>query len=185
MTILRAALGQNTIRDWRTSGGRLLALLFALCISLAIILGWEHIERLGVYGYPAVFLVTLFGSATLILPAPSFAFVFAAGSALDPVGVAIVAGLGAAIGELTGYLAGYSGQEVLEARPLYIRIESWMKKSGALVIFLLGAIPNPAFDAGGFFAGILRMPVWQFVVAAWLGKSLRFGVLAYLGLLTL
>ena len=60
-----------------------------------------------------------------------------------------------------------------------------MNKSGALVIFLLGAIPNPAFDAGGFIAGILRMPMWQFVVAAWLGKSLRFGVLAYLGLLTL
>jgi membrane protein YqaA with SNARE-associated domain len=182
MTVLQTALGQDTIRDWRTSGGRLLALLFTLCISIVIILGWEHIERLGVYGYPAVFLVTLFGSATLVLPAPSFAFVFAAGSTLDPVGVAIVAGFGAAIGELTGYIAGYSGQCILEAKPLYHRIESWMNKSGFLVIFLLGAIPNPAFDAGGFVAGILRMPMWQFIIAAWLGKSLRFSVLAYLGL---
>jgi membrane protein YqaA with SNARE-associated domain len=164
MTVLQAALGQDTIRDWRTSSRRLIALLFALFISVAIILGWEHIERLGV------------------LPAPSFAFVFAAGSTLDPVGVAIVAGFGAAIGELTGYFAGYSGQGVLEAKPLYHRIESWMNKSGVLVIFLLGAIPNPVFDAGGFIAGILRMPVWQFIIAAWFGKSLRFSVLAYLGL---
>jgi membrane protein YqaA with SNARE-associated domain len=185
MTVLPTTISRAPSQERRWTVGRILALVLALAITAGIFLGWNKFEQLGVYGYPAVFLVSLLGSATLVLPAPSFAFVFAAGAVFDPLAVAIIAGLGAALGEMTGYLAGYSGQGILEDRPLYRRIERWMHKAGARVIFLLAAIPNPAFDAGGIFAGILRLPVWQFILAAWVGKSLRFWVVAYAGLLTL
>ena len=36
------------------------------------------------------------------------------GAIFNPIGVAVAAGLGAAIGELSGYLAGFSGQGVVE-----------------------------------------------------------------------
>ena len=60
-----------------------------------------------------------------------------------------------------------------------------MKRWGPLAVFVLAFIPNPAFDIAGITAGALHMPVWQFLLAAWLGKSLRFILLAALGKLML
>ena len=160
---------------------RVVGLLFVLALSAAILFGWDEIKQLGAYGYPAVFLVSLIASAAFLLPAPGVALVFAAGGVLDPVAVGLIAGLGAAVGELTGYAVGLSGQTVFDSQPFYWHIEDWMRKSGALAIFVLAAVPNPFFDIGGLIAGVMRMPVWRFVLSAWLGKSLRFIVLAYLG----
>jgi membrane protein YqaA with SNARE-associated domain len=155
--------------------------LAAIGITVGIILLRDHIQEFAVYGYPGIFVISFVGNATLILPAPSFAVVFAVGGALNPLLVGIVAGLGATLGELTGYLAGVGGRYAIEKRRLYIRIERWMRKGGPLVIFLLALIPNPAFDVGGIVAGALKMPVWQFVLAAWAGKSIRFTLLALSG----
>lgn len=158
------------------------AVLAAVGISVGIVLLRDHIKEFAIYGYPGVFLVSLIGNATLILPAPSYAVVFAVGGALNPVAVGIVAGLGAALGELTGYLAGVGGRAVVEDRALYHRLENRMRsKGGLIVIFLLALVPNPAFDIGGIVAGTLRMPVWQFVLAAWAGKSIRFMLVAFGG----
>lgn len=160
---------------------RVAATLIAIGITVGIILVRDHIKRFAVYGYPGVFLVSLIGNATIILPAPSYAIVFAVGGALNPLAVGIVAGLGAALGEMTGYLAGVGGRAVIEDRALYRRFETWIHKGGILVIFLLALIPNPAFDIGGMIAGALKMPVWHFLAAAWAGKSIRFALLALSG----
>ncbi len=171
--------------------GRVAAVLLAVGITVGIVLSREQIQRFSVYGYPAVFLISLIGNATIILPTPSMAIVFGVGGALNPVAVGIVAGLGSALGELTGYLAGVGGRAVIENRDLYSRLEKWMRKRGILVIFVLGIIPNPAFDVGGMVAGALGMPVWHFLLAAWAGKSLRLIILAlggqwvFSGLLTI
>lgn len=170
-------------RRWQEQVGRVVAILAVLGISVGIMLGRDKIEHLAAFGYPAVFLISLLGNATVVLPAPSFAVVLAAGSTLDPVWVGLAAGLGAAMGEMTGYLAGIGGQAVIEDRPLFRRIEQWMGKSGMLVIFLLGAIPNPFFDVGGMIAGVVRMPIWRFILAGWLGKSIRFSMVALTGTL--
>jgi membrane protein YqaA with SNARE-associated domain len=166
-------------RHWLVS---VAAVLAAIGISVGIVLLRDHIKGFAIYGYPGVFLISFIGNATLILPAPSYAVVFAVGGSLNPVAVGIVAGLGAALGELTGYLAGVGGRAVVEDRALYCRLENRMhSKGGLIVIFLLALIPNPAFDIGGIVAGTLRMPVWQFVLAAWAGKSIRFILLAFSG----
>ncbi len=166
-------------RHWLMS---VAAVLAAIGISVGIVLLRDHIKDFAVYGYPGVFLISLIGNATLILPAPSYAVVFAVGGALNPVAVGIVAGLGAALGELTAYLAGVGGRAVVENRALYHRLENRIRsKGGVVAIFLLALIPNPAFDIGGIVAGTLRMPVWQFVLAAWAGKSIRFMLVAFSG----
>ncbi|UCG24467.1 MAG: VTT domain-containing protein, partial [Chloroflexota bacterium] len=184
-TSFPSSLNQNIGTEWRSVVAREAWVVLVLVMSAAKLLAWDEIERLGAYGYPAVFLVSLVANAAFLLPAPGIALVFAAGSVLDPVAVGVIAGLGAALGELTGYLVGLSGQTAFEDRPLYWRIERWMRKSGTMAIFLLAAIPNPVFDVGGLIAGVLRMPAWRFVLGAWLGKSLRFVMLAYFGSLTI
>jgi membrane protein YqaA with SNARE-associated domain len=161
--------------------GRVAAVLVAIGITLGIILARNYIRQFAVYGYPGVFFVSLLGNATIIVPAPSYAVVFAVGGALNPIAVGVAAGLGAALGEITGYLAGIGGRTVVEERDLYRRFESWMRRGGVLAIFLLALIPNPAFDVGGIVAGTIRMPVWAFVLAAWAGKSIRFTLLAFSG----
>lgn len=187
MTSIQGSINQNfgfsgrALRD--SSVLRAGGLLVMLALSAAILYGWDEIARLGAYGYPAVFLASLIASAAFLLPAPGVALVFAAGGVLDPVAVGLIAGLGAAVGELTGYVVGMSGQTVLDNQPFYWHIERWMRKSGTLAIFVLAAVPNPFFDVGGLIAGVLRMPAWRFVLSAWLGKSLRFAVLAFAGTL--
>jgi membrane protein YqaA with SNARE-associated domain len=153
-------------------------LLFAVGITIIIILRRDQIEHLAVYGYPANFLVSLLSSATVIVPTPSFALVLVTGSVLNPVGVGIAAGLGAALGEMTGYLAGFSGQRIFHEWPLYQRVQRLMEKSDTLIIFIMAFVPNPVFDVGGIIAGIMRMPAWRFLLACCVGKSLRFVLLA-------
>lgn len=161
--------------------GSLAAILGAVAITVVLILLRDQIAKFNAFGYPAIFLISLVGNATIVLPAPSVAVVFGLGAALNPVLVGIVAGLGSALGELTGYLAGVGGRLVVEDRQLYERIERWMRQRGMLVIFVLGLIPNPAFDVGGMIAGGLKMPVWKFILAAWAGKGLRLVIFALSG----
>lgn len=141
----------------------------------------DHVEEFAAYGYPGIFLVALMANATVILPAPGVAVVFAMGSIFNPLGVAFAAGAGGAIGELTGYLTGFSGQAVVENTQLYNRILPWVQKYGAWVILVLSAIPNPFFDTAGIAAGIAKLPVWKFMLACWIGQTIKMAMFAYAG----
>jgi membrane protein YqaA with SNARE-associated domain len=155
----------------------------AVAVSIIIVLLTTHyrheLQRLGDAGYLGLFIVSVIGNATIIIPAPVFVVACAAGMVYGPLPVGIVSGLGAALGELTGYYAGYGGAAVIPEGKWYRRMEEFMRQHGMLAIFLLAAIPNPLFDVGGMIAGILQMPVLKFVLAAWLGKAIRLGVMAY------
>ena len=163
--------------------GRIAAFVFVIALSVASIVWSDRIENLPIYGYPAIFLVSLLGNLSVIFPAPSYLVVFAAGGSgtLDPIAVGVIAGLGATLGELTGYLAGASGKGVVENRPLYQRIRRAVEKWGVGIIFMLGLIPNFFFDIGGMVAGATRMSIWRFILAAWLGKSIRLTIVAMTG----
>lgn len=128
-------------------------------------------------------LLVLFGlaalsSATLILPAPGLALTALAGTAGDPVVVGVVAGLGQAVGELTGYLAGWSGRTLLPDNSTTRRLTRWLQRRGVLVIALLALIPNPLFDVAGIAAGALRMPVLHYLGAAAVGKIIKNVIVA-------
>ena len=49
------------------------------------------------------------------------------------------------------------------------------------VIFVAAAIPNPFFDAVGIVAGATRMPLGWFWIACFLGKTIRFWLIALAG----
>ncbi len=168
-------------RNWRSVAGRLLGILLIIGISIAIFSLRERIEQLKSLGYGGAFITMLLGNATIILPAPGLTLVFALGAALNPVLVGLAAGAGAALGELTGYFAGFSGRVVVEDRELYQRFENWMRRYGLAAILVLAIIPNPFFDLAGLVAGALRFTWWRFLLVAWVGKTAQGILVAYAG----
>lgn len=141
----------------------------------------DKVDQFAAYGYPGIFLVMLLANATVILPAPGVAVVFGMGAVFHPLGVALAAGAGGALGELTGYLAGYGGQAVVENTGIYNRILPWVQKYGAWVIFILASFPNPFFDMAGIAAGISKIPLWKFLLACWAGQTIKMALFAFAG----
>lgn len=168
-------------RNWLARYWKLAFIPLSLLISCIVIANRQRLQDAAIYGYPGVFVVSLLGNATIFFPAPSLALVFAMGGVLNPLWVGIAAGAGEALGELTGFMAGYGGQVVVERYDIYHRFRRYMERYGLIAIFILSAIPNPFFDLAGLAAGTLRFPVWQFLLACWAGKTIKTVVVAYLG----
>ena len=160
---------------------RVLAVVLVIGLSIFLYLNRSRVQELEEYGYPGIFLFNVLANATLILPVPGVLVTSLMGGVFNPFWVAIAAGSGAAIGELSGYLAGFGGQVVAERTSVYNRMEEWMKKYGAWAVLVLAFIPNPLFDLGGLIAGTLRMPVLKFLAWCALGKILKMMLFAYGG----
>ncbi len=173
--------GGPFLSGWRLTAARVLALVAVVAITVFIFLIRDQAERLQAYGYPGIFLISLLANATVILPAPGLAVTFAMGAVFNPVLVALAAGAGATLGELTGYLAGFSGQAVVQNTAAYERIKRWMKDNDAWTLVALAFIPSPLFDLAGAVAGALRIRISRFLVWVWIGKTLKMLAIAYAG----
>jgi uncharacterized membrane protein YdjX (TVP38/TMEM64 family) len=167
--------------DRKTRVLQIAGLVFVISITIAIFLLRDKIPNLEVYGYPGIFILSIIANATIILPVPGVLITSAMGVVFDPFWVAVAAGAGAGIGELTGYLAGFSGRRVIEKVGWHERMVKWMKKYGDPTILVLALIPNPAFDLAGISAGMLKLPIWRFLIWCILGKILKMLVFAYGG----
>lgn len=163
------------------TAARILAFVAVIVITLLVYSVRDQAAKLAVYGYPGIFLISFLAYATVLLPAPGVAVVFAMGAVFHPIGVALAAGTGAALGETTGYLIGFSGQGVVERADIYEKLTTWMQRNGPLTVFLLAAIPNPFFDMAGVIAGALKMPYLKFIVWCWCGQVIKMLVFAYAG----
>jgi uncharacterized membrane protein YdjX (TVP38/TMEM64 family) len=154
---------------------RLVALLLSLGLTILIFGYRNQLSRFSSYSYLGLFVVSLVGNATVLLPVPSLAATFVAGGVFNPVLAGFVSGAGMALGELSGYLAGYGGTAIVETKDhvLFQRLQGWMQQHGSLTIFLLSAVPNPIFDLAGVAAGMSHFPISRFLLASFLGKSLK------------
>ena len=164
-----------------TNGLRVLALLAVIAITVYVYEIRDHIKDFEAYGYPGIFLIALLANATVFIPAPGVAVVFAMGSIFNPLLVGLSAGTGGALGELSGYLAGFSGQAVVEKTHIYARIHPWVEKYGGWAILVFAAIPNPFFDVAGLAAGVAKMPLWRFLLFCWVGKMIKMLAFALAG----
>jgi uncharacterized membrane protein YdjX (TVP38/TMEM64 family) len=160
---------------------RLAGIVFALALTVTIFVFRDQLQRAERYGYLGIFIISVLGNATIVLPVPTFVTAFAGGGVFNPVLVGLISAAGATIGELTGYLAGISGKAVVENREMYARFQRWMQRYGLIALFVLAAIPNPFFDLAGIIAGVSRVPLYQFMLVTWAGKIVKFLIIAYLG----
>ncbi len=116
---------KNSKTNWLLIA-RILALIVVIAITVLVFMIRDRADEFAAYGYPGIFLLALISNATVLIPAPGLAVVFAMGAVFNPVGIALAAGAGGALGELSGYLAGFSGP----AKQL-LRTMIYMKNSTA------------------------------------------------------
>jgi uncharacterized membrane protein YdjX (TVP38/TMEM64 family) len=170
--------------------------LSTLLLALAIIVtvGWLYLrypdffENLKAYankgalfGYGATFVISVILNATVIIPVSNMTIITGLGAILPlPWLVGLVGGLGAGFGEMTGYVVGRSGRDLLAKNKMYTRVERWVKRWGWIAVLLLSIFPL-LFDVVGIIAGAMRMPLWRFFLATWLGRTISYVTVAYLG----
>jgi uncharacterized membrane protein YdjX (TVP38/TMEM64 family) len=160
---------------------RALALVAVIAITVYIYSIRERVEEFRALGYWGGFLIALLANATVLLPAPGVAIISWMGSIFNPLGVGLAAGTGGTIGELSGYLAGFSGQAVIERTDVYNRMRPWVTRYGGWAILVLSAIPNPFFDIAGIAAGIAKMPLRTFLIFTWVGQCIKMTLFALAG----
>jgi membrane protein YqaA with SNARE-associated domain len=133
------------------------------------------------WGYLGVFLVNAISSATIILPLPGFVVTLAFATALNPWLLAVSAGLGSAVGELTGYAVGRGGREAIKEKyeKWFAHADRWVQRHGPFpIILLFAAAPLPT-DIVGLLSGIIRYDVRKFFLAVAVGKIIRHLILIF------
>jgi len=136
------------------------------------------------YGYFGIFLISLVGAMSIFFPIPYTVVIFTLGgaSSLDPLLIASAAGLGAAMGEFTGYLLGFGGRKAIGER--YKRKMDFLVKLfnrfGPIVIFLFALTPLPD-DLLFIPLGVMRYSIIRAFIPALIGKFSMNLIVAYSG----
>lgn len=170
-----------TLRKLAIVGG---IVLFVAFLAYAIIVRPDA-STLQSFGYPGVTILMFFSSGSILFPAPGFAAVLAAAPTLNlnPLLVGLFAGIGAATGELAGYLVGSGGNRILalSENKRWMRARRWLQRHGFLAILGFALIPNPFFDVIGVLAGSLSYSVQRFWLACAIGNSAKYATISVLG----
>ena len=133
-------------------------------------------------GFAGVLAVNVIGSASVIVPVPGLAVVCGASAGdvgLNPVLLGLAGGFGSTVGEMSGYLAGYGGNTLIQRSKHYERFRQLVIRNGGMALFVLSVIPNPLFDIAGIAAGSLGYPLKRFLLYVLAGKVIKFVVVAY------
>lgn len=140
------------------------------------------------YGYLGIFLISLLGAMSIFLPVPYTVVIFILGGlpTFNPIWIAVAAGLGAAIGEFSGYLIGVGGRRVIKDK--YKKkmdfLTKLFKKYGPVAIFVFALTPLPD-DLLFIPLGVMRYNLLRAFLPAILGKFLSNLIIAYSGRLSL
>lgn len=77
---------------------RILVLILVLGVTACIFVFRDRLANLAGYGYLGAFLISLLSSATILLPVPGIAVIFALGATYNPYLVGLAAGAGFSLG---------------------------------------------------------------------------------------
>lgn len=148
------------------------AVLTTLLLFGGILYFREALEGLGDWGYAGGFVIALANSSTVVLP--SLGDIVIAGMAVvfNPWLLGLVAGFGAALGELTAYVVGASGALIMRDTRIYRLLLRIASRWGGFAVFVFAALPLP-MDVAGLWAGSVRYPAWLFLAWAIPGKIIK------------
>ncbi len=157
------------------------AVVVSIAVVVLLIRYASFVEGLGDWGYFSVFLLQLINSATVVLfPVPGHAVIFAVSGTLNPLLIGVFGAAGAALGEITAYMAGRGGSSMVDESRWYKRLETMGERWRGWVIFLFAATPLP-FDFAGVWAGAIRYPLGRFLLIVTAGKLILVTAIAIAG----
>lgn len=175
----QAALRDARLRALLLAGGVLAAM------AVTGLLLRDRLPDLVTLGYPGIFLAGLVGAGTMVVPTFTLPMAFVLGGlpGFSPWLVGLAAGAGETLGELSGYGVGRGGHEGMETVRGFSRVEGWVQRWGLWPVFLVSLVPNPFVKAATVVAGASAMPLWQFLGVVFVGKTIKFTAMAWLGVL--
>lgn len=133
------------------------------------------------YGYPGIFLGLLASNAIMFVPVPGIFLLLMGGTFLNPVLVAVVGGLGGALGKMTSYLSGRAGRRFVGRESDFAIARKLHDRYGSGIVYLFAATPLP-FDFIGMICGLVRADPRKFLLLVFLGRTTLYMIYAYSGL---
>lgn len=166
-------------------------LLVMTVLLLVVNIGFYFVPidytQLADYAVPGVFALTAIATATIVVPVPYIPVILRIAEQTSDVStlilIAVAAGAGSVIGEISGYMVGRAGRHAFEDT----RMSRWVANQmthpvrAFVALLALSAPPNPLFDVAGIAAGAFGVPFWLFAIAVFLGRMLRMLGLVFLG----
>lgn len=145
----------------------------------------DWISYLLQFGYLGVFLISVVGAMSIVIPIPYTFVILTLGmrGVLDPLLLTVAGGLGSGIGEFSGYLIGYYGRALISEkrqRKIDFIVRILEDRYGPIVIFLFALTPLPD-DLLFIPLGVLRYKFVKAFIPCFLGKLLMCAILAYGG----
>jgi membrane protein YqaA with SNARE-associated domain len=142
-------------------------------------------------GYPGAFIVSLIGNVTVLVPFPYIAVIFLLGGAkaaptgpffFDPWLLGIVGGIGATLGEMTGYLLGRGGSKFVSSDQSsgFLRFVQKYPRLTPLVLWFLAVTPFPD-DVLVIPLGIAKYPWKNVLIPQFIGKTMFLVGVAWAG----
>lgn len=127
-------------------------------------------------------MISFLGAVSIFVPLPYTVVIFTLGGIFDPVLVAVAAGLGAAVGEISGYLLGFYGRRALsEGRQKQMEfMVKVFNHFGPVAVFLFALTPLPD-DLLFIPLGIMRYSLVKVFIPALIGKICMNFIVAYSG----
>jgi len=142
-------------------------------------------------GYPGAFVISFLGNATILLPFPYVGVPFILGGLRDfpldvfvfnPWIVGLVAGVGAALGEMISYLVGYSGGALIDENQKngFRDFVHKYPKATPFVLWFLAVTPIPD-DVLLVPLGAAKYSWWRVFVPQLIGKTMFLTAIAWAG----
>jgi membrane protein YqaA with SNARE-associated domain len=169
----------------------IIGIILTILMAIAIVVYKEEVQKLQQYGYIGAFFISILGGATIIIPVPMLAVVFALGGAMGgPWQVALV-GLSAALGELVGaltiYMTGHGAGRAISVskhgriQATYERMLDLIERRGAITLFAVTSVVNPFFYPAAFACGALRFGLKKYIFIVLVGKIIKCMTVVYAG----
>jgi len=162
--------------------------VITILMAVAIIIYKDEVRDLQNYGYFGAFFISLLGGATVIVPVPMLAIVFALGGVMPyPWLVAIFAALGEVVGAMTIYATGRgAGHAISQSKhtrvqKYYDKLLNLIRKRGTITLLIVTSIVNPFFYPAAFAAGALKFGLKKYIPIILVGKLIKSFTVVYAG----
>ncbi len=182
---------QNKVRKGSVKKAYILGIvgvIITVLMAVAVVYFRWTGQELRHWGYLGAFLISILGGATIIIPVPMLAVVFALGGVMKYTWlVGIAAGLGETLGALTIYMTGHGAGTAIYNRKhgriqaAYERLMGLMARRGSVTLFLLSAVINPFFYPAALAAGATKFGIRKYFIICFVGKTVKGMTVVYVG----